>query len=143
VPGSPLDPRAKGTNRLIREGATLTESADDVVSGLRSPARTHVREPDGASPRTARDRRCKEADRIRREIEELLGPSPVEIDELVRQCGAPVPVVLAVLLELELAGRLHRHSGNRGAWDNAEWPPSVMRLSRATPSPASGEGQKK
>lgn len=111
VPGSPLDPRAKGTNRLIREGATLTESAEDVLNGLRSPAGRMLREPDGPpEPLGADD---AQADRIRREIEELLGPSPVEIDELVRQCGASVPVVLTVLLELELAGRLHRHSGNR------------------------------
>jgi DNA processing protein len=111
VPGSPLDPRAKGTNRLIREGATLTESADDVLSGLRSPAGRMFREPDGPSaPEPVDDR---EADRIRREIEELLGPSPVEIDELVRQCGATVPAVLTVLLELELAGRLHRLPGSR------------------------------
>ena len=113
VPGSPLDPRAKGTNRLIRDGATLTESADDVVSGLRAPRGRIFSEPEGASTPEPLGIDDKEADRIRREIEELLGPSPVEIDELVRQCGAPVPVVLAVLLELELAGRLHRHSGNR------------------------------
>jgi DNA processing protein len=69
------------------------------------------REPDGPSaPEPVDDR---EADRIRREIEELLGPSPVEIDELVRQCGATVPAVLTVLLELELAGRLHRLPGSR------------------------------
>jgi len=111
VPGSPLDPRAKGTNRLIREGATLTESADDVISGLRSPAGRMFREPDATpEPFGADD---ADAGRIRREIEELLGPSPVEIDELVRQCGASVPAVLIVLLELELAGRVHRHSGNR------------------------------
>ncbi len=111
VPGSPLDPRAKGANRLIREGATLTESADDVVSGLRTPAGRMFREPDASpEPLGADD---ADADRIRRQIEELLGPSPVEIDELIRQCGAAVPVVLTVLLELELAGRLHRHSGNR------------------------------
>jgi DNA processing protein len=113
VPGSPLDPRAKGTNRLIREGATLTESAEDVLSGLRSPAGRMFREPDGDAAPEPGGVDDAEADRIRREIEELLGPSPVEIDELVRQCGASVPVVLAVLLELELAGRLHRHPGNR------------------------------
>jgi DNA processing protein len=113
VPGSPLDPRAKGTNRLIREGATLTESADDVLSGLRSPAGRMFREPDAESAPEPLGVDDAEADRICREIEELLGPSPVEIDELVRQCGASVPAVLTVLLELELAGRVHRHSGNR------------------------------
>lgn len=112
VPGSPLDPRAKGTNRLIREGATLTESADDVIGGLRSPAGRIFREPDGASTPEPFGVDDAETDRIRRAIEELLSPAPVEIDELVRQCGASVPVMLTVLLELELAGRLHRYSGN-------------------------------
>ena len=55
------------------------------------------------------------ADRVRRQIEELLGPSPVEVDELIRQSGASASAVLTLLLELELAGRLHRHPGNRVA----------------------------
>jgi DNA processing protein len=113
VPGSPLDPRAKGTNRLIREGAALTESAEDVLNGLRSPAGRMFREAEEGPPPTPVSADEAEADRVRRQVEELLGPSPVEIDELVRQCGASVPTVLNVLLELELAGRLHRQSGNR------------------------------
>jgi DNA processing protein len=117
VPGSPLDPRAKGTNRLIREGAALVETAEDVLDVLRSLATRAIREP-GASPsfrNTGDDDDVSDADtdRTRRVIEERLGPSPLEVDELVRQCGAPVSVVLTVLLELELAGRLHREAGNR------------------------------
>ncbi len=111
MPGSPLDPRAKGANRLIREGATLTESAEDVLSVLAaaswgasaSPAKRAGLPP---APPAGLD---AEADRVRRQIEEVLGPAPVEMDELVRQCGAPVQIVLTVLLELELAGRCHRH----------------------------------
>jgi DNA processing protein len=57
-----------------------------------------------------------EADRIRARIEEALGPAPVEIDELIRQLGAPVAAVLTVILELELAGRCQRHPGNRVSW---------------------------
>ena len=49
-------------------------------------------------------------------VEERLGPAPVEVDELIRQCGAPAAAVLTVLLELELAGRLERHPGNRVSW---------------------------
>jgi DNA processing protein len=117
VPGSPLDPRAKGTNRLIREGAALVETAEDVLDVLRSLATRAIREP-GASPsfrNTGDDDDVSDADTdlTRRVIEERLGPSPLEVDELVRQCGAPVSVVLTVLLELELAGRLERHPGNR------------------------------
>ena len=115
MPGSPLDPRAKGTNRLIREGATLTESAHDVLAGLRPMLGRDFREP-GREPRPPVESDAsfeQEADRVRGRIVELLGPAPVDVDELIRQCAASVAAVLAVLLELELAGRLTRHSGNR------------------------------
>ena len=91
VPGSPLDPRAKGANRLIRDGATLTESAEDILAVLRpmlgggfgeAEARQPPRLPAAANWR-------READRIRARVEEALGPAPVEIDELIRQSGAP------------------------------------------------------
>ncbi|MGZ5927024.1 MAG: DprA-like winged helix domain-containing protein, partial [Rhizomicrobium sp.] len=62
------------------------------------------------------------ADRVRSRIEEALGVTPVEIDELIRQTGAPPGVVLTVILELELAGRCRRHPGNRVAWAS---PPDV------------------
>jgi DNA processing protein len=113
VPGSPLDPRAKGTNRLIREGAMLTEGAGDVLDVLQPQLGRAFREPDGQGPGDPVEADDASTDHVRREIEELLGPAPVEIDELVRQCRAAVPAVLTVLLELELAGRLTRHAGNR------------------------------
>jgi DNA processing protein len=116
VPGSPLDPRARGSNRLIREGATLTETADDVLAALRpifgqSYGETPPRESAQAAPPPA-DR----AEGIRALVEEKLGPEPVEVDELVRQCRVPAADLLTVLLELELAGRVQRHPGNRIAW---------------------------
>ena len=118
VPGSPLDPRAKGTNRLIREGATLTETAQDILAVLRPILGKAFEEPPrdsdpstGALPDPSRI--DAEADRIRGDIEELLGPAPIEIDELVRQSGASPAAVLTVVLELELAGRLTRHPGAR------------------------------
>ena len=116
VPGSPLDPRARGSNRLIREGATLTETAEDVLSVLRpifgrSFGQTAAPEPAPATPPPA-DR----SEGIRALIEEKLGPAPVEIDELIRQLGLPAADVLTVLLELELAGRVQRHPGNRIGW---------------------------
>ncbi len=90
VPGSPLDPRAKGTNRLIREGATLTESAADVIAGLRPILGQDFREPGGDhAPPPFNDPAIEaEADRIRGQITELLGPAPVDVDELIRRCGA-------------------------------------------------------
>jgi DNA processing protein len=110
VPGSPLDPRAKGTNRLIRDGAMLTETADDVVTVINAQ-RTGFREP-GGGPSASRFE-DKEIDGIRAKLEELLGPAPIEIDELIRQIGADAAQVLAALLELELAGRLERHPGGK------------------------------
>jgi DNA processing protein len=118
VPGSPLDPRAKGPNRLIRDGATLTESAEDILSVLRPIIGRDFREPDFDSPKSlpAAAALEAEADRIRCAVEEALGPSPVGVDELIRQTGAPASAVLTVLLELELAGRCRRSAGNLVSW---------------------------
>jgi DNA processing protein len=115
VPGSPLDPRARGANRLIREGATLTESAEDVLAVLSPMLGGTFREPEGRSP-VPPWRDDGEADRIRDKVEEALGPAPVAIDDLIRQLGAPPGAVLTVILELELAGRCVRHPGNRVSW---------------------------
>ncbi|MCC7272371.1 MAG: DNA-protecting protein DprA [Alphaproteobacteria bacterium] len=110
VPGSPLDPRCKGTNGLIRKGATLVESAADVVEVLR---------PQAASPRPARrwetasTANPDDADGDLGRIVEHLGPTPLSVDELVRQCQLSQAAVAAVLLELELAGRLERHPGHK------------------------------
>ena len=115
VPGSPLDPRCRGTNNLLREGATLTETAGDVIAALGSLRPLPLTEADteafesaaGASPD---DRQLAEA---RAKIVELLGPSPAPIDELVRQSRLTPAIVLTILLELELAGRAARHPGNQ------------------------------
>lgn len=117
VPGSPLDPRAKGTNRLIREGAVLTETADDVLSVLQPMLSHGFSEPAGGSP-PAESFTEADVDRIRDSVLEALGPAPVAVDEVIRLCGAPPQVVLAVLLELELAGRLRRHAGNEISWSS-------------------------
>jgi DNA processing protein len=119
VPGSPLDPRAKGANRLIRDGALLTESADDVLNVLRPMLGHAFSEPGAGSEAPAMAGSSvpeAEADRVRALVEEKLGPAPVEVDELVRQVGATPAAVLIVLLELELAGRIERQPGNRVAW---------------------------
>lgn len=116
VPGSPLDPRAKGTNCLIRDGAVLTEGAADVLSVLAPMLRTDFCEPAGGitqPPPSTPD----EGDlaRIRRQISEALGPAPVSVDDLIRICGG-VTAVLTVLLEMELAGKITRHHGNLVSW---------------------------
>ena len=116
VPGSPLDPRARGANRLIREGAALTESAEDILSVLASMLGSGFAEPDAPSPALQAAGLEAEADRIRTRVEEALGPAPVSIDELIRQIGAPPAAILTILLELELAGRCARHPGNRVSW---------------------------
>ena len=110
VPGSPLDPRAQGCNQLIRDGATLVQSAADVVEAIR-PLERRV-----ASPPIAYDHAAAEAadgaDGLSG-IEALLGPSPVPVDEIIRQSGAPSGAVQMALLELDLAGRLERHAGGK------------------------------
>lgn len=110
VPGSPLDPRAQGCNGLIREGATLIQSAADVLEQLRPFDARMVRAPlvgfRAGPPQDA-------SDAERRQIAGLLGPVPVPVDELIRQSGLAPAVVQMVLLELELGGRLERHAGGR------------------------------
>lgn len=112
VPGSPLDPRARGCNALIRDGATLIETAEHVLEGLGRPAETAARlSKTVVDPAPAADE--NEVDRARSKVLGLLGPSPLAVDELIRQCHMSAPAVLAVLLEAELAGRLDRHPGNQ------------------------------
>jgi DNA processing protein len=117
VPGSPLDPRARGANRLIRDGAILTESAEDILAVLRPMLGGGFGEDEALRPVPPSPADLdSEADRIRARVEEALGPAPVEIDELIRQLAASPAAILTVLLELELAGRCTRHPGNRVSW---------------------------
>jgi DNA processing protein len=110
VPGSPLDPRAAGTNDLIKQGAMLTTNAADVINAVEPimgrPVEFSTGELDEDEPPTfepdARDRA---------RITGLLGPSPIGLDDLIRMAGTTPATVRTVLLELELAGRLERHGG--------------------------------
>jgi len=114
VPGSPLDPRCQGTNELIRRGATLAASADDVLEQIEAMVRPPVAErprSEYAGPAPVLDQ--QELEKARGTVVEALGPAPVQVDEIVRQCQLSPAVVAAVLLELELAGRLDRHPGNQ------------------------------
>jgi DNA processing protein len=109
VPGSPLDPRAAGTNELIKQGATLTTEASDIINAvapiMERPVELPTREPEDIASYDEPDN----SDRAR--IVGLLGPSPVGLDDLIRMSGTSAAVVRTVLLELELAGRLERHGG--------------------------------
>ncbi|HXC55502.1 MAG TPA: DNA-processing protein DprA [Rhizomicrobium sp.] len=116
VPGSPLDPRAKGTNRLLRDGATLTESAADVLAGLAPILGRDFREPARDAPAGPTQPDEAEADRVRAAVEEALGPAPVAVDDLVRLCRGSAAAVAIILLELELAGRITRHPGGLVSW---------------------------
>lgn len=109
VPGSPLDPRAAGTNGLIKQGASLVTEAADIIQAvepiMERPIILPAKEPDGEPLESD----PQGADRAH--IVDLLGPTPVLIDDLIRMAGAPAAVVRTVLLELELAGKLDRHGG--------------------------------
>ncbi|MBI4274994.1 MAG: DNA-protecting protein DprA [Rhizobiales bacterium] len=114
VPGSPLDPRAEGTNGLLKQGATLVTEVADVINVLRpilgQPAEIPVIEEDESEPPLS-----EPGDAERHRIITLLGPTPVEIDDLIQLSGASPSVVRTVLLELEIAGRLERQAGGRVA----------------------------
>jgi DNA processing protein len=122
VPGSPLDPRCHGSNNLIRQGAALTENVDDVIRGLGQPAASraaHDQRELGALSEPAIDPLPTPADddsgKAREIVIERLSPSPIAVDEVVRQTDLPPALVASVLLELELAGRIERHPGNKVA----------------------------
>jgi DNA processing protein len=105
VPGSPLDPRAAGTNDLIKQGATLITEASDVIDAVEPIMGRPIElgEPDDDPLASEPDA----SDRAR--IVCLLGPTPVLLDDLIRMAEASPAIVRTVLLELELAGRLERH----------------------------------
>jgi len=111
IPGSPLDPRNHGCNQLIRDGATLVQSPEDVIellSGFDGQAQTRLREPSEMFEPDPESAAQEPAD-----ISALLGNAPVAVDELIRQSGQSASAVQLALLELELAGRLTRHAGGR------------------------------
>ena len=110
VPGSPLDPRAQGCNQLIRDGATLVQSAADVLEAIR-PFEGKVES--GPRPYESPIAPAEGDERATSTIEELLGPSPVPVDEIIRLSGVPSSAVQMALLELDLAGRLDRHAGGK------------------------------
>ncbi|CDZ63064.1 DNA protecting protein DprA [Neorhizobium galegae bv. orientalis] len=111
VPGSPLDPRCHGTNGLLKQGAIVTTASADVIEALAPLSQLDlfsgsvVEEPKKFSdilPPNDDDRAI---------IVSALGPTPVEVDDIIRHTALPASSVYLILLELDLAGRLHRHVG--------------------------------
>lgn len=119
VPGSPLDPRAKGANDLLRQGAVLVESADEVVEAVRAmaaaPRPALALRPAASPPAPAPVEEADEeaGEEARAVLAARLGSAPVTVDEMVRECQLSAAAVQTILLELELAGRIARHPGNR------------------------------
>ncbi len=130
VPGSPLDPRCRGANDLIRQGATLVETAADVLGNLtdhpsregvarlplfaRGPVPSGLPEPTPEWPE-AEPPPAHESASARARLLELLGPSPTSVDDLLRRCQLSAATVMSALLDLELAGRVETLPGNRVA----------------------------
>lgn len=114
VPGSPLDPRAEGTNGLLKQGAALVTEAADVLAVLRpilGQDLGHAIEPTAEEPEGEPAPPAEPGRDERARIVALLGPTPVSIDDLVRLSQSSPAIVRTVLLELEIAGRLERHGG--------------------------------
>jgi DNA processing protein len=112
VPGSPRDPRARGPNALLRQGAAMCETVDDVLSALSLPHRAVSSTYDADPPQFDENDTAPTED-TRRLLLARLSVTPVDIDDLARSCTLAAPVVATTLLELELAGRVYRLPGHR------------------------------
>lgn len=112
VPGSPLDPRAKGCNQLIKQGAHVAEEAADIVQLIHASKQLLLRETAPAlfTPAAGNDAEIAGAHPI---ILAKMSPTAISIDELVEQCGLSVAIMQAALLELELAGKIRRVVGGK------------------------------
>lgn len=116
VPGSPLDPRCQGANKLIRDGAILVQSADDILEALAGQLRA-VEDPGRGfiewAPEPGSDERPGEIRKIRERVLEALSFTPLHRDELFRDVEAPASLVIEALIDLVLAGEAEEHSGGR------------------------------
>jgi DNA processing protein len=119
VPGSPLDPRCQGANRLIRDGATLVETAEDILAALAEQNRgaREGRKDDlfdwSGADQSASDIEMAAAQATRQAVYEALSFTPLHRDEILRAVDAPAGLVADALLELVLAGEAEEHSGGR------------------------------
>jgi len=119
IPGSPLDPRADGTNNLIREGATLIRSGEDIINDLRPMRRLDDSDDlDGQQPFRLEARNEDEfigtiiAEDTLDIVLNGLSRSPVHQDDIIRYTGLSAAGVISSLCELEVSGRIERLEGN-------------------------------
>lgn len=117
APGSPLDPRTKGCNRLIQNGAALIEGTDDIIDVLNHVPPLRVMEPKDSYGEPAFDWQSaqSEIDKARTIIAGLLSPTPTSRDEIIRLAAVPLPIAQAALLEMELSGEAHVEPDGRVA----------------------------
>lgn len=111
VPGSPLETRAAGNNRLLRQGATLVRNADDVIEALDLPQTRTMRAPDQSDYSGAKEDHENLPQCQIKAVQEVLGPSAISITEIARSAGIGVPRCAAILVELELSGLAVTYSG--------------------------------
>ncbi len=117
IPGCPLDSRCRGTNKLLKDGATLVETIDDILQAIQTvqkptystTAELHEAYEDIIAPDSIDDATLRDACNT---IEEKLSFTPIQLDELARTTQIPIPMVQSVLLEMELAGKIIRYPGN-------------------------------
>ncbi len=116
VPGSPMDPRSYGTNKLIREGATLIQNSDDVLSVVENIFKIQPPFQDRQKSKHSQETPLlngKNDDRIEEILLNLLSSSPIGVDEIIRECHFSTSEIMLALLELELVGRIQRHPGGQ------------------------------
>jgi DNA processing protein len=115
VPGSPLDPRSQGTNHLIQQGAQLITNADDILQALDPITERPAQSPYSLDEdrNASRDMESPPDNNERVRLVDSLGHTPVHIDEILRHADMDPGKVQMVLLELDLAGKIERHAGNR------------------------------
>lgn len=115
VPGSPFDPRCKGTNHLLKEGASLVEKVDDILAIFDQEKQVaFLDESESAYEAGANvDLDEKDVSIAREEILNKIGSTIVDLNDLMHAIESPKPYVLTALLELELAGKITRESGGK------------------------------
>jgi DNA processing protein len=117
VPGSPMDTRCHGTNRLIKDGAIMVETVADILNNLAPTGDLPLAEPSVQQFSEPEDILTDEPtlERARAVVLASLGASPTMLDDILATSGLTPHLLMAVLLELELAGRLERHAGSKVA----------------------------
>ena len=111
VPGHPFDARAWGCNVLIRDGATLVRSAEDIIDAL-TPAAAPAPEPTLDLPDPAPQKKTlRDIAVLHSEILSRLSTAPIAEDQLLRDINVTATEVAPVLIDLELNGKITRHAG--------------------------------